>query len=135
MFLYCLGRIVTVSPPWHPPASLREGLEETLALQRLGIAGALYRTLRSTNAIENLNGLLARYTRNVKCWRDGDHEAERSASRSVAISADQLARRLAVFRRGLEPGSTSRSTRRSVSSKGSNWCAMYSRRALLSIVW
>ena len=28
--------------------SLREGLEETLTLQRLGITGALYRTLRST---------------------------------------------------------------------------------------
>jgi transposase-like protein len=57
----------------HPgaAASLREGLEETLTLQRLGITGALYRTLRSTNAIENLNGLLGRFTRNVKRWRDG----------------------------------------------------------------
>jgi transposase-like protein len=57
----------------HPgaAASLREGLEETLTLQRLGITGALYRTLRSTNPIENLNGLLGRFTRNVKRWRDG----------------------------------------------------------------
>lgn len=30
-----------------------------LRLQRLGIQGALYRTLRSTNAIENLNGSVA----------------------------------------------------------------------------
>ncbi len=45
----------------HPGAasSLREGLEETLTLRRLGIDGALYRTLRTTNAIENLNGSVA----------------------------------------------------------------------------
>src|SRR5216683_903950 len=36
-----------------------------------GIDGALYRTLRSTNPIENLNGLIAHYTRNVKRWKDG----------------------------------------------------------------
>jgi hypothetical protein len=37
----------------------------------LGIDSALYRTLRSTNPIENLNGLVAHYTRNVKRWKDG----------------------------------------------------------------
>lgn len=39
----------------HPgaAASLREGLDETLTLQRLGIRGALFRTLQSTNTIEN----------------------------------------------------------------------------------
>ena len=46
---------------WTPPtsaaaASLREGLEETLTLQALGIMGALWQTLRSTNPIEDLNG-------------------------------------------------------------------------------
>lgn len=57
----------------HPGAasSLREGMEETLTLGRLGIDGALYRTLRTTNAIENLNGSVAHYTRNVRRWRDG----------------------------------------------------------------
>ena len=35
-------------------------------MQGLGITGALYRTLRSTNPIENLIGLIAHYTRNVK---------------------------------------------------------------------
>ena len=33
--------------------------------------GALYRTLRSTNAIENLNGLVGHFVRNVRRWRDG----------------------------------------------------------------
>ena len=51
--------------------SLGEGLEETLTVQRLGIDGALYLTLRSTNPIENLNGAVAHHTRNVKRWRDG----------------------------------------------------------------
>jgi putative transposase len=59
----------------HPgaAASVREGLEETLTLQRLGldVQGALYRTLRSTNVIENLNGSVAAYTRNVKRWQGG----------------------------------------------------------------
>ena len=57
----------------HPgaAASLREGLEETLSVQSLGITGALYRTLRTTNPIENLNGSIASYARNVKRWRDG----------------------------------------------------------------
>jgi transposase-like protein len=57
----------------HPGAcaSLLEGLEETLTLTGLGIDGALYKTLRSTNPIENLNGLLAHYTRNVKRWKNG----------------------------------------------------------------
>ena len=51
-------------PPW-------EGLAETPTVQRLGLTGALQRTLRSTNSIENLNGSVERYTRNVKRWRDG----------------------------------------------------------------
>jgi transposase-like protein len=57
----------------HPgaAASLREGLADTLTLSRLGITGALHRSLRSTNIIENLNGCLTHFTRNVRRWRDG----------------------------------------------------------------
>ena len=50
---------------------VREGLDETLTVQRLGLTGALQRTLRTTNIIENLNGSVERYTRNVKRWRGG----------------------------------------------------------------
>jgi len=39
-------------------ASIREGLDETLTLQELGITGFLYRTLGSTNPIENRNGAI-----------------------------------------------------------------------------
>jgi putative transposase len=58
----------------HPGAasSVREGLEETLTLIELGTEEALYRTLRTTNPIENLNGRIAHHTRNVKRWRDGE---------------------------------------------------------------
>jgi transposase-like protein len=68
-----LQRLATSLQAKHPgaAASLREGLDETLTLQALGITGALYRTLRTTNPIENLNGTIAWYTRNVKRWRDG----------------------------------------------------------------
>jgi putative transposase len=47
------------------------GERDTLTLLALGIEGALYRTLRSTNPIENLNGSVADYTKNVKRWRGG----------------------------------------------------------------
>ncbi len=68
-----LLRLVSSLQARHPgaAASLREGLEETLTVQGLAISGALYRTLRTTNPIENLNGLIAHYTRNVKRWKDG----------------------------------------------------------------
>ena len=57
----------------HPgaAASVREGLDETLTVLRLGLTGALQRTLRTTNPIENLNGSVAHYTANVKRWRGG----------------------------------------------------------------
>ena len=57
----------------HPgaAASIREGLDETLTVQRLGLTGALQRTLRTTNIIENLNGSVEHYLRNVKRWGGG----------------------------------------------------------------
>lgn len=69
-----LERLAGTLTKMHPgaAASLREGLDETLTLIALGVDGALYKTLRTTNPIENLNGLVAHYTRNVKRWRDGE---------------------------------------------------------------
>lgn len=74
-------------------ASLREGLAETLTLKRLGVRGALYRTLRSTNTIENLNGTIATYTRNTKRWRGG-----RMILRWVAAALDHAQPRLRAIR-------------------------------------
>ena len=67
-----LQRLATSLEARHPgaAASLREGLDETLTAQTLGISGALYRTLRTTNPIENLNGSIAHFTRNVRRWKE-----------------------------------------------------------------
>jgi putative transposase len=82
----------------HPGAarSLREGLAETLTVQGLGLSGALYRTLRTTNPIENLNGSIAHYARNVKRWKNGAM-AERWAT-SALDDAQGRFRRLVGFR-------------------------------------
>jgi len=58
----------------HPDAagSLNEGLEETLTLTRLGVSGALKRTLCSTNPIESMFDTVRHTQRNVKRWRNGD---------------------------------------------------------------
>jgi transposase-like protein len=56
----------------HPgaAASLREGLEETLTVVRLGLSPSLQRTLRSTNTIESMISIGRTTMRNVKRWRD-----------------------------------------------------------------
>jgi putative transposase len=57
----------------HPgaAASLREGMDETLTVLRLGVPPTLARTLRSTNAIESMISICRDSSRNVKRWRDG----------------------------------------------------------------
>src|SRR5215217_2590439 len=58
----------------HPgaAASLREGLEETLTLTRLGVRGRLRKTLESTNPCESMIETVRRISRNVKRWQNGD---------------------------------------------------------------
>ena len=75
------------------PASVREGLEEVLTVVRLGL---LQRTVRSTSAIENLNGSIQRYTRNVKQWRGGEM-VQRWVSTAL-LDAEQRFRRLRGYR-------------------------------------
>jgi putative transposase len=53
-------------------ASLREGLEETLTVVRLGVSGALRRTLATTNPIESDLSVTRRVTARVTRWRSGD---------------------------------------------------------------
>jgi len=57
----------------HPgaAASLREGLDETLTVLRLGVPPTLARTLRSTNCIESMISVCREHAGNVKRWRDG----------------------------------------------------------------
>jgi transposase-like protein len=53
-------------------ASLREGMEETLTVVRLGVPELLRRTLATTNPIESAFSVAENVTRRVKRWRDGD---------------------------------------------------------------
>lgn len=53
-------------------ASLREGLEETLTLHRLGLPEPLRRSFQSTNLIESALSVASDVTANVKRWRAGD---------------------------------------------------------------
>jgi putative transposase len=97
----------------HPgaAASLREGLEETLTLQRLGLTGGLYRVLRSTNPIENLNGSVVHFARNVRRWKDasmmlrwvatGLHEAQNQFRRLKGFR--DMKHLIAVLDRRSEP--------------------------------
>lgn len=79
-------------------ASIREGLAETLTLLRLGLPASdpLHRTLRSTNPIENLQGLLQTTARRVKRWRGGSM-ALRWAVGGI-LEAEKKFRRVKGFR-------------------------------------
>jgi len=117
-----LERLANALQSDHPgaAASIREGLEDTLTLQRLGVTGSLYRTLRTTNPIENLNGSVATYTRNVKRWRDGEmvvrwagsalHEAQKHFRRVRGYKAmPLLVAALQKHQAIVEAGNTKRS--------------------------
>ena len=52
--------------------SLREGMEETLTLTRLGVRGNLKRTFESTNPCESMIEIVRRTQRNVKRWSSGE---------------------------------------------------------------
>lgn len=53
-------------------ASLKEGLEETLTVHKLGVAGLLRKTLSTTNPIESCFSVTRTITGRVKRWRHGD---------------------------------------------------------------
>lgn len=51
-------------------ASLKEGLDETLTLYRLGLMPYLKQSFRTTNCIESLNSQIGQRIRNVKVWKN-----------------------------------------------------------------
>jgi putative transposase len=57
----------------HPDAagSLREGLEDMFTVRRMGISGALARTLTNTNCIESMISIARRTTGRVTRWKNG----------------------------------------------------------------
>ena len=58
----------------HPDAvgSLLEGLEEMFTVARLGITGALRKSLTNTNCIESMISTVRVVTGRVKKWENGD---------------------------------------------------------------
>jgi transposase-like protein len=93
-----LERLASSLEADHPgaAASVREGLDETLTLQGLGVSGTLYTKLRTTNAIENLNSGIVTYSRNVKRWQGGTMVV-RWASAAV-VEAEKKFRRVHGWR-------------------------------------
>jgi putative transposase len=96
----------------HPgaSASLREGMEETVTLARLGIRGNLKKTLESTNPCESMIECVRRSARNVKRWQSGDMclrwtaagmlEAERQFRRIIGYA--DLAKLITAIERELD---------------------------------
>ena len=65
--------------------SLAEGLEETLTLHRLGVAGELGRTFKTTNALESVMAQVERRTGKVDRWRTSDQKRRWLASALLDI--------------------------------------------------
>jgi len=76
--------------------SLREGLDDTLTLMRLGITGQLAKTLCSTNPCESMIEIVRSTQRNVKRWRDGDMRRRWTAAGMLV--AEQQFRRIIGYR-------------------------------------
>ena len=55
-------------------ASLREGLEETLTLHRLGLAALLGRSFRTTNCLESVNAQIEERCAKVDAWKNSGHK-------------------------------------------------------------
>lgn len=58
----------------YPQAAkrLREGMEETVTVQRLELPGTLRQSLATTNALESVNRQFRTPAKNVKRWSNGD---------------------------------------------------------------
>jgi len=82
----------------HPGAagSLREGMEETLTLTRLGVTDSLKRTLQSTNPCESMLEIVRRTQRNVKRWSSGEMALRWTAA--GMLEAERQFRRIIGYR-------------------------------------
>lgn len=77
-------------------ASLREGLDETVTVMRLGISGLLAKSLSTTNAIESAFDMVRSHTRNVKNWHNGNM-IQRWAAAGL-LAAEERFRRIKGYR-------------------------------------
>ena len=76
-------------------ASLDEGMEETLTINRLSLPAQLRRILSSTNIIESCFSRAGDLCRNVKRWRDGNMARRWAAS--VLLNAQSRFRRIQAY--------------------------------------
>jgi putative transposase len=76
--------------------SLREGMEETLTVVKLGLPELLRRTLATTNPIESALSVTRTVTARVTHWRDGD--MRRRWCTAGLLRAEQKFRRIKGFR-------------------------------------
>jgi putative transposase len=76
-------------------ASLEEGMEETLTINRLGLPPQLRRLFTSTNIIESCFSRAGDLCRGVKRWRDGN-TAQRWAG-TVLLEAESRFRRIQAY--------------------------------------
>jgi transposase-like protein len=77
-------------------ASLREGLAETVTINRLGVTGTLARTLATTNPMESTIDIVRSHARNVKRWQAGDMRLRWAAAGMLA--AEHQYRRVKGYR-------------------------------------
>lgn len=77
-------------------ASLREGLEHTLTVNRLGVTGSLLKTVESTNPVESMIEIVRHHARRVKRWQHGEMALRWTAAGMLA--AEEQFRRVKGFR-------------------------------------
>jgi transposase-like protein len=84
-----LRNLATKIERTHPDAaaSLREGLSETITINRLRVTGFLARTLSTTNPMESTIDIIKVHARNVKRWRPGDMRLRWAAAGMLAAQA------------------------------------------------
>ena len=93
--LEALARALETKRP-GAAASLREGLEDTLTVNRLGVTGSLLKTVESTNPVESMIEIVRHHARRVKHWQHGEMALRWTAAGMLA--AEQQFRRVKGYR-------------------------------------
>jgi transposase-like protein len=68
-------------------ASLREGLGDTVTVNRLGVTGALLKTVESTNPVKSMIEIVRDHSRRVKRWQHGETALRWAAAGMLAAEA------------------------------------------------
>lgn len=121
-----LGRELDHSYP-GAAGSLREGMEETLTLTRLGVSGNLKRTLESTNPVESMIEFVRWTQRNVKRWSSGEMALRWTAA--GMLEAERQFRRIIGYR-----DLATSSSRSSATTTGDTQLTSQPRRPLSSVL-